>query len=1034
MIKQPLYHLDPKVPHVNTEAPRAYFIPYDCKSNALAGKRNRSPYFKSLCGEWFFKFYENGLCDLEEDPGSEDFEVCDCGCFDTINVPQSWQMSLGKGYDVPNYTNADYPFPCDPPYIPNENPCALYTRTFTLSENFARRDVFLNFEGVDSAFYLYINGKFVGYGTVSHSTNEFDVSEYVLPGENTISLIVMKWCAASYLEDQDMWRMSGIFREVYLLARDKERVSDIFVKPTLDKKLSVGTLSADISYVGAKKARYELYDAGSDSLIAEGECKASISVKVPEVKLWSSETPNLYTLILYCGDEVIVQKVGFKKIEIKGGIVYINGKKVKGLGVNRHDSHPILGHTTPFDHIVNDLKIMKRCNVNIIRTSHYPNDPRFTELCDEMGFYVVDEADLETHGAIRMKIAPDSSFMDSFSYVSNMPEYEIAYVDRAARLFERDKNHACVLFWSLGNESGCGENHVKMRDYILERNKDAVIHYQMACEKHSGTKYIDISPIESDMYPSVGDILKYLEKDDAKPFYLCEYCHAMGNGPGDLKAYVDAMRSNDKFFGGCVWEFTDHSVEIDVDGKKGYTYGGDFGETDYPNSGNFCVDGLVYPDRRLHTGILEMKKAYQPYKVELVDFETGEIKITSYRDFTDLSDLDFHWSVECNGKTVVSGRIAAPEIAPRKEATYKLFNSFDFEVDGEYFLNIKALTNKPYFYAEAGHEVGTDQFELFTMHCDDEYAGNLDYAEPLYVTENERYIEVDAGETAYLFDKCLGNLSQILCNGKEMLAKPAGLKVWRAPMDNDRNIKNEWIKEGYDKLTRRVDKVEMVSEREDEVVITMTGVLAPKAKSVVINFTEKYTVSIDGSLTFVVDATLGNRHGDFYLPFIPRFGLELTMPEGNERMTYFGYGPMESYPDKHLAARVGHFSSSVTDNFEHYIRPQENSSHIGTRFAAVGTLQGLGLHFAYLGEGSEFSFNASHYTAEQLTKTEHDYELEPLAETIVNVDFYMSGSGSNSCGPSLAPEWRVSDKQLHGEVKITPCFFDEDELFGVKKA
>ena len=1025
MIPETLYHLDPHTIHVNTEKPRAYFIPYDCEANARVGKRNRSPYFKSLCGEWYFKYYENGIYDVEEDLDDPEFAVCDCGCFDKIKVPQSWQTYLDRGYDVPNYTNIRYPFPCDPPHIPNDNPCAVYTRTFSLSEGFCERDLFLNFDGVDSAFYLYINGSFVGFGTVSHGNNEFDISKYVKPGENTISLIVMKWCASSYVEDQDKWRMSGIFREVYILARAKKRIADIYIKAEPSDDFRSGKLTAEFETVGlgGSKISYKLTRCGET--VAEGKCGKKLATDLEKIDLWSAEIPNLYELVLTLGDETIIQKVGFKRIEIKDSIIYINGEKVKALGVNRHDSHPILGSTTPIDHMINDLKIMKRCNVNIIRTSHYPNDPRFTELCDEMGFYVVDEADLETHGMNAYNTAKvDYCGGDLWSYLSCSPMYTDIYVDRAVRLFERDKNRTCVIFWSLGNESGCGDNQRKMRDYILGRKPDAIVHYEAACYGHYKEQFDDVSPIESRMYPSVDQIKEYYTLEKTKPFFLCEYCHAMGNGPGDLKEYVDYIRSEDRFFGGCVWEFTDHSVEITTpDGKKGYTYGGDFGDT--PHDGNFCVDGLVYPDRRLHTGMLEMKKVYQPYSVELTDFETGEITIKSYRNFKSLSDLDFVWSVECNGKVAAGGHIAAPEIAPQGEMKFMLFNAFDFSEDGEYFLNVSAKYNAPCDFADAGFEVGFDQFELFTMHSDDEYKGNHSFEDAVIYTETEKYLEIDAGENAYLFDKAMGTLSQILSDGKEMLAKPANLRIWRAPMDNDRVIKNKWRELEWDKLTRQTYETKLVTCGDTEAVVEIKGVLSAKYRPPVIEFTEKYTITADGNLRFSVDAKLTRE--DY--PFLPRFGLELMMPEGNERMAYYGYGPMESYPDKRRAARVGAFAKTVSENFEHYVRPQENSSHFGTRFAAVGDLQGQGLRFSEAAEGCEFSFNAMHYTAEQLTETAHDYELEPIAETVVNIDFYMSGSGSNSCGPALNPEYQVKEKELHGEVIISPCCFDGDDLF-----
>ncbi len=1011
-------HKDIKVIHENNEPNRAYFIPFESEKNAKRGIRERSPYFKSLCGEWNFKFFKSEA-DIDEDLCDEDLGECGCGCFETINVPMNWQMALGKGYDVPNYTNINYPYPVDPPHIPDENPCAIYTRRFTVTEAMLERDIFINFEGVDSCYYLYINGQYVGYSTVSHCTSEFNITELVHEGENTVALLVFKWCSSSYLEDQDMWRFSGIFREVYLLMRAKNRITDVAIDTEVSDSYTKGKIRADISYFGKKGAKYALLFGGKE--IASGKCTDKLEINMDNCALWSAEAPNLYELYLTVGDEVILFKVGIREYKIEDGVMLVNGEAVKGLGVNRHDSHPTLGHATPFDHMKNDLYIMKRHNVNIIRTSHYPNDPRFTGLCDELGFYVVDEADLETHGCDHINTKEPNGNIRR-GYLSMQPEWREAYVDRAARLYERDKNHACVIFWSLGNESGCGDNHRAMRDYIMSKNPKNIVHYQGASYQHWKGEYDDVSPVESTMYFSVDQIKDYIANHSGKPYFLCEYCHAMGNGPGDLKAYVDYIRSEKRFFGGCVWEFTDHSVEIDVpgkEGKKGFTYGGDFGDT--PNDGNFCVDGLVYPDRRVHTGLLEMKKAYKPYAVELTDFECGEIKVTSLRDFTDLSDLDLLWSVECDGKEVLSGRETSLKIAPGKSKKWKLFDALTFEAEGEYFLNVRLVTNKNTEWASAGHEIALDQFDLFELSYEEEDARDERFDDKLSVAQDERYLEVFTNETGYLFDKQNGKIVTILHHGKEMLASPIDLNIWRAPTDNDRYVKNEWFKAGYNVTMTTLYGFEVVENSEDLVQISVDYALGAKYMTPIAKIKALYTFVSDGSCT----VELGVKVRDD-VPYLPRFGLTFAMPEGNERMSYYGYGPYESYLDKNLASYVSLFKTTVTDNFEPYVRPQENSSHHACRRAAVGNLSGNGLKFEHVYEGEYFSFNAQHYSAKQLTETAHDYELTPSPETFVSIDFGMSGIGSNSCGPALEPALRFNLKEFSCAVKITPAFFDED--------
>jgi len=1006
-------HRDIKVIHENTCKPRAYFIPYENEKNAKAGDREKSPYFKSLCGTWNFKFFDSAA-EIDEDMEDPDLGECDCGCFDTITVPMSWQMMLDKGYDVPNYTNINYPYPVDPPHIPDENPCAIYARRFTVTEAMLDRDVFINFEGVDSCFYLYINGQYVGYSTVSHSTSEFEITKYLQEGENTVALLVFKWCSSSYLEDQDMYRLSGIFREVYLLSRAKNRIEDIDIKAEPCDNYTGGKITADITYVGTKKATYKLCDKKGNE-IAVGECKDRLSINVENALLWSDETPNLYDLYITVADEVCLFRVGIREFKIVDGVILVNGKAVKGLGVNRHDSHPILGHATPIDHMIEDLMIMKRCNVNIIRTSHYPNDPRFVGLCDELGFYVVDEADLETHGLESIRYRNDVPGNERGSVLSFSPEWTHAYVDRAERLYERDKNHSCVIFWSLGNESGCGDNHRAMRDYILGRDPKVIVHYCEAATKYSNLN-ADVSPIESWMYPSLEEAKNFISKKTGKPYFMCEYCHAMGNGPGDLKDYVDLIRSEKTFFGGCVWEFTDHSVLIDVPGKpgqKGFTYGGDFGDT--PHDGNFCVDGLVYPDRKLHTGILEMKQAYRPYSIELTDYESGEIKLTNLRCFNDFSDLDLYWNVECDGKEIIAGRETSLKIAPGKSRKYKLFDAFDFEEEGEYFLNVRLVTNKNNPWAKAGHEIGFDQMDIFELAYEETYERDERFDDKLTVAEDEQFLEVFTNETGYLFDKQTGKIVKVVHNGTDMLSSPVDFAIWRAPTDNDRYVKNEWIREGFDRVMTTLYGFEVVEKSEDLVQVSADYALGAKSKGPIMKIKALYTFVSDGSCTVELGVKVREN-----VPFLPKFGLSFAMPEGFEKMGYYGYGPYESYMDKKLASHIGQFDKTVTDNFEPYVRPQENSSHHACRRAYVTNLSGAGLKFEYAYDDEYFSFNAQHYSSMDLTKAAHNYELEKRAETYVSIDFAMSGIGSNSCGPALSPEYRFTLKDFSCAVKITP--------------
>ncbi|MBR5527872.1 MAG: DUF4981 domain-containing protein [Clostridia bacterium] len=1013
------YHKSLTDIHVNCEKPRSYFIPFEDEEKALRGERNTSAYFKTLCGTWSFKYFES-VSDVTEEYTADDYDICDCGCFDEIDVPRNWQTYLDRGYDVPQYTNIRYPYPVDPPHVPSQNPCGVYIRDFYLTEKQASRHVYLNFEGVDAGFYVYVNGEFVGYSSVSHGISEFDVASLVREGRNRICVICVKWAASSYLEDQDMWRMSGIFREVYLLARSEDRITDFYVRSSLSDDFSKADITLDIERTGKKKMSFKLISPDGN-IVCEGDCKNGTAFSVDSPALWSDEAPSLYTLMLYCGDEIIAKKIGFRKYEIKNKIVYINGKKVKARGVNRHDSHPVLGHATPYEHFLRDLYIMKAHNVNMVRTSHYPSDPRFIELCDKLGFYVVDEADIECHGLC---------CVDEWSMLSDNPDWEQMYVDRAIRLFERDKNAPCVIFWSLGNESGLGINQCKMTEYIRSRSKDALIHYEGASEEYiyengrgrRGDKDITtpemryaISDVESRMYTPTSYIEEYLKKG-TKPFFLCEYCHAMGNGPGDLAAYWELIRKHDNFFGGCIWEFTDHSVQIDVDGKTGFTYGGDFG--DQPNDGNFCVDGLVYPDRRIHTGLLEAKKIYQPYSAELVDFEKGEIKITSFRYFTPLSDLTLSWSVECNGKAVLGGT-SKLDIAPLRSKTLKLFDALSFEAPGEYTLNLRFLYVNDSEWAKAGEENGFYQFELFELctDCDDKETYSDEY--PLEYGEDGNYIEICCGETCYRFDKSLGVICDILHEGKAMLSEPMTFEIWRAPTDNDRNIKNKWKEYRYDDAVMTVHNAGLAERCDEHITLFADITIGGAAFRPAVCAKTSYVFSRDGSVSIDINAEKNTA-----MPYLPKFGLRLVMPEGNERVEYFGYGPMESYVDKNLASRLSLFKTTATENFEPYVRPQENSSHFGTRYAFVGNSGGHGLYIENLYDSETFSFNASHFRSEALTAASHDYELVPEAETIVCIDFKMSGIGSNSCGPDLDEKYRVNEKEFTCGIKLYPKFIN----------
>ncbi|MBQ8574709.1 MAG: DUF4981 domain-containing protein [Clostridia bacterium] len=1016
MLKLPDYHKSLDVLHYGCEEPRAYFIPYQ-DEKAAELPRSESKYFHSLCGEWDFRFYSS-LVDVEDGFYAEDYEID--SHYNKIKVPMNWQMDLDKDYDKPNYTNYSYPIPLDPPHVPDENPCGIYIRDFEVDENMIARDLFLNFEGVDSCFYLWINGKFVGYSQVSHMTSEFKISDFVHVGKNRIAVLVLKWCDGTYLEDQDMWRMSGIFREVYILERSaRGRIEDFFIKTELKKKLTRCVIDVDLKIFGDREVDYKLVSPHGEE-VAAGESKdGKIKIKFDDPILWSDELPLLYSLYLDVPGETILAKIGIKELVIKHSVLYLNGQKIKIRGVNRHDSHPFLGHATPVDHMLEDLYIMKRHNVNAIRTSHYPNDPRLLEMCDELGFLVVDEADIETHGAgARICRTLKDNELDAsvthgyWSSLSQNPEWKESYVDRAKRMFERDKNRACVIFWSLGNESGCGDNHRAMRDYIKGRKSDAIIHYEganYAYTDRAKKKFTDVSDVESWMYPSIDKCKEILEskKRAKKPFYLCEYCHAMGNGPGDLRDYWELIESDDRFVGGCIWEYTDHSVAVS-DGKGGYkyTYGGDF--NDYPNDANFCVDGLVYPDRTPHTGFKEAKIAYQPFFVSYNG--DGSVKIQNRLFFAGLDDIGFKWEIKSDAELIASGDISGLMLMPRESNDFALFNPADYSFKGETYLTLRFVTRTDKPWAKAGYECGLKQFKL-----DSAPVENLSVTNgTVNVQEDDRYIKITAGENSFVFDKPYGRLETIKHGDVDIITKPVELNFYRAPIDNDIRYTEQWEEIGIYRLKQKTYSAELKESSAEKAVIKAEIAMGSYIHDPVFRGTITYTFLPDGAVLVNVDgnATEG-------IEVLPRIGLQLTMPEGFEEFNFFGYGPHESYIDKNLSTYVDKFCTTVTDNFEHYVRPQENSSHYGTKWAEVRNADGVGL-YCTAEDFDSFSVNAQHFTPKMIQDAKHDYELEAMKETVLSLDYKQLSCGSASCGPLSLDKYRLLEKKFDFTFRLFP--------------
>lgn len=991
----PNYFQDPKILHVNTLPHHAYFIPH--QSVETAEERENSAYFTLLNGDWDFNYYES-YHQLPHDFLTMAFEH-------KIPVPSNWQ---NHGFDRHHYTNINYPFPFDPPFVPHQNPCGVYHRTFTAQPNTAKRYL-LNFEGVDSCLFVYLNKQFVGYSQISHNTSEFDVTEYLQQGTNHLTVVVLKWCDGSYLEDQDKFRMSGIFRDVYLLERPENYLQDFFIRYELDEHFSQAELRLETQFVGQKQPLdIQLFDPNG-ALVLQQQA-VDFCEKITNIQLWNAEQPQLYTLVLRYADEVIVQKIGFRKAEVKEGIFYFNGQPIKFRGVNRHDSDPKTGYTISYAQALKDLQLMKQHNINAIRTAHYPNAPWFSELCDQYGFYLIGEADVEAHGASMLTVkTPEPSIflnhendpetarirqetIDNFCYFARDPAFKKAILDRQQANVERDKNRTSIIIWSLGNESGYGENFEAAAEWIKSRDPSRLVHYESSIYQHSQHQN-DLSNLDfySEMYGSTEDIDRYCEQPKEKPFILCEYTHAMGNSNGDAEDYWQAFQRNSQSCGGFVWEWCDHAPYL-PNGKFGY--GGDFGDT--PNDGNFCMDGLVSPDRIPHSNLLELKNVNRPVRAS---YQNGELRLHNYLDFTDLADfVTVHYEFVQNG-VVTSGGKCQIDCKPQQSAVLNLPMP---ENNGEHWLlNLRYTQNYASALVAEHHELGFDQILL--------YPQNHFKKQPLVkeatrfdVNETDLTVEIKNGDYRYLFDKQKGIFSHIEKNEVAQIEQPLDFVIWRAPTDNDRLIRETWQNAGYDKAYSRAYET-AVNVTAKAVEITVKSAILAVARGRILTLDLRYQIWANGQITLHIQ---GQRAG--YLPFLPRFGLRFYLPKQQismaEPLEYFGYGEAESYIDKHHLAKLGIYHTTAKANHTDYVKPQENGSHFGCEY--------LKLNGLYISADKAFSFNLSPYTAEELTTKKHHYELEEAASTILCVDYKMSGIGSNSCGPNLKDEYRLNEERV----------------------
>lgn len=984
----------------------ANIIPFADQENTDYLEVGLSPWYKLLNGEWDFYFTKSPLVE----PADFLKETINKEKWDSIDVPSCWQL---KGYGFPHYTDEAYPFPVDPPFVPDENPTGYYRRKFKVTNKWLKRKTIISFEGVDSAFYLWINGEKVGYSQGSRMTAEFEITDYVKEGINTLAVKVIKWSDGSYLEDQDMWWLSGIFRNVYLYSLPKIHLADYEVISGLDDQYLNGKLQLKLKFFNSFKKtisentyQVKLLDQNSNivwksgkeefQIAAEAEKNIEIETVIDNPLKWTAETPNLYKLLIVFASEANEEKeylassVGFRRVEIKEGNLTVNGKNIMLKGVNRHDFDAESGRTVSLDVMRSDIKSMKRYNINAVRTSHYPNDPRFYDLCNYYGLYVIDEADIETHGFM---------FTTDTGELSSNSDWEEAYLDRLKRMVERDKNHPSIIIWSLGNESGFGCNHRVMAEWLRNRDQTRLIHYEPDRE-------LEIVDFDGPMYSSVEEIIEKAEaKDYQKPLILCEYVHAMGNGPGGLKDYWDAFYNYPRLQGGFIWDWIDQGLLKKENDRQYFAYGGDY--NDYPNDRNFNLNGLLFPDRKPSPACLEYKKVLEPVKFEIEDLSRGEIWLINRYDFKDLNDLNFVWKILADGQQIKSSHFKVRDLQAGEKRLIKLeLTDLTKYKNSEIVLELNCLLADSKSWADAGYEVASEQFILEDK--DKKNKKRID--SKLELLEKNNKIRVEGDDFYYQFSSISGKLEKLIYKNKKIFNSEPEFNIWRAPIDNDEPYEAEWKKYNLDKSTQKLINLKLKEISKEKVVVEKKIKLGLPvyALSILLNLT--YKIYSDGELKIEVS---GEPEGDW--PILPRLGLKMELDNSLKHIKWYGLGPGESYYDSRNAARIGIYKNEAAAMHTPYVFPQENGNRTDTRWLAVYNNNGLGL---YISSENNFNFSVHDYSISSLEKAKHQDEIVKGESTFLQLDYKQQPLGSASCGPKAAEELKAADFKFDFSFKF----------------
>lgn len=993
---------------INRMPARAHFLTFPSKEKALLNNNRYTHAFKNLNGVWKFMFLDAPEYSPEGFFNS-DFDVTK---MDDITVPGNWQL---QGYGKMHYSDLWYNFPINPPYVPTENPTGIYKRTFFVEESYRDKKIIIRFCGVDSAYHLWINGKEVGYSKVARNESEFDITDLIRVGEeNDVTVRVYQWSDGTYLEDQDMWWESGIFRDVELIGVPKDGINDYKVIADLDDEYKNGIFKVEAFLRTTKEVNvtFELVDAGENTVftktVVAKEGKACIDEVIADVNHWTAETPYLYKLFMTVEDdgqivEVIPQNVGFRNIRLNGETFLVNGVAIKFKGVNRHDYSPQNGRVVSREEIEKDIILMKQFNINAIRTSHYPNSYYLYDLCDEYGMYLIAETDLECHG---FELTGD------YKWITDDPSWELAYISRMTRMIERDKNHPAIIFWSLGNESAFGCNFRKMTDVAHEMDPTRLVHYE-------GDFDVESADVYSTMYTWIENPKKpYLMKDiiekSKKPHIHCEYCHAMGNGPGNLKDYQDLVYAHDKLQGGFVWEWFDHGIESFTEsGEKYYRYGGDFG--DDPSNKDFCIDGLIMPDRTPSPGLYEYKKVIEPITTTAVDIQKGIINLLSRYDFANLDRFNLVYKVMEDDVILQTGFMAVPSIEARANKDITL--PYDLSVikvkpGAHYYVNISYQLREDTSYASSGHELATAQFELPLYK-----EGIVVRPEGILNVEKEHTtLHVKGANFSLDFNLVNGNLMNIVRDGMQVLSKGPRLTLWRAPISNDMEIIDK-LKKVYflhleHEVVMNIDyhmEGNILKVEVDTINSTTNSAWHFKTKYV-------YTVCPSGDILIDVEGTPSGRV-DLAPDMLPRIGVSMHLDKSMEHVRYFGMGPGENYADSKEAAQMGLYANTVDGLFTNYVIPQENGNHMGCKWVSMTNDRGMGLLASTKGD---FNFSASWYEDKDLDDAKHTCDLVKRDYIVFNVDYKQNALGTNSCGQWQLDKYRAKFEDFKLSFRLTP--------------